>query len=77
MRVIVQGRYPAAMADVRPPKRSATSCGNRIRLVTIGGYDHGPCIGPHLASTGAIGRFRITSSRYQDGILRICFKRRR
>jgi alanyl-tRNA synthetase len=46
----------------------------RIRIVSIGGYDLCPCIGPHVSFTGEIGRFQITSTDFADGVLRIRFK---
>ena len=48
--------------------------GDRIRIVSIGDYDHCPCIGPHVKSTAEIGEFRITSTAYEDGVLRIRYK---
>jgi alanyl-tRNA synthetase len=46
----------------------------RIRIVSIGGYDACPCSGPHVSFTGEIGRFRITTTDFADGVLRIRFK---
>ena len=48
--------------------------GDSIRIISIGDYDHCPCIGPHVKSTAEIGEFRITSSAFDDGILRIRYK---
>ena len=48
--------------------------GDRIRIISIGDYDHCPCIGPHVESTAEIGAFRITSTAFEDGILRIRYK---
>lgn len=48
--------------------------GNRIRIVKIGEYDACPCIGPHVGKTSEIGRFLITTSDYEDGILRLRYK---
>jgi Ser-tRNA(Ala) deacylase AlaX len=48
--------------------------GERIRIISIGDYDHCPCIGPHVKSTAEIGEFRITSSAFEDGVLRIRYK---
>jgi misacylated tRNA(Ala) deacylase len=45
-----------------------------VRIVHIGDYDACPCIGEHVASTGEIGKFRITTTSFEDGILRIRFK---
>lgn len=50
------------------------SAGDEIRIVKIGDYDVCPCIGPHVKSTGEIGRFKIISSDFNDGVLRIRFK---
>jgi len=48
--------------------------GDRIRIVNIGDYDHTPCIGPHVKSTAEIGEFRITSTTFKNGVLRIRYK---
>lgn len=45
-----------------------------VRVVHIGDYDACLCAGAHVAHTAEIGRFRITSSRYQDGVQRLVFK---
>lgn len=45
-----------------------------LRVVHIGEYDQCLCAGTHVAHTGEIGTFRITSSRWQDGVQRIVFK---
>ena len=47
---------------------------DRIRIVSVGDYDHCPCIGPHVKSTAEIGQFIITSTDFQDGVLRIRYK---
>jgi Ser-tRNA(Ala) deacylase AlaX len=57
--------------------RLPDDAGERIRIVRIGDYDRCPCIGPHVDTTRAIGRFRITSSGYENGVLRIRFKLKR
>ena len=45
-----------------------------LRIIHIGDYDACPCIGEHVSSTGEIGTFRITTTTYTDGQLRIRFK---
>jgi misacylated tRNA(Ala) deacylase len=45
-----------------------------VRIVHMGDYDACPCIGEHVASTGEIGAFRITTTSFENGILRIRFK---
>lgn len=55
-------------------ERLPKSAGEQIRIIRIGDYDACPCIGPHVASTGEIGRFRVISTSFDDGVLRIRFK---
>lgn len=45
-----------------------------VRVVRIGDYDQCLCAGTHVKRTSEIGHFRISSSRYQDGVQRIVFK---
>ncbi|ACN17110.1 AlaS2 [Desulforapulum autotrophicum HRM2] len=66
---------PMAEADKRfnlsrlPDGRS-----DEIRIVSIGDYDACPCIGTHVSETSELGTFRITTSDFKDGVLRIRFK---
>ena len=48
--------------------------GDSIRIIRIGDYDACPCIGSHVASTAMIGEFRIVSTGWSDGILRVRFR---
>lgn len=45
-----------------------------VRVIKIGDYDECLCAGTHVKRTSEIGNFRITSSRYLDGVQRIVFK---
>ena len=45
-----------------------------VRIIRIGNYDECICAGTHVKRTSEIGNFRITSTRFQDGVLRIVFK---
>lgn len=45
-----------------------------VRVVHIGDYDQCLCAGSHVKRTSEIGHFRISSSRYQDGVQRIVFR---
>ncbi|WP_457552881.1 hypothetical protein [Desulfobacula sp.] len=47
---------------------------NELRIVRIGDFDACPCIGPHVSSTKEIGSFKITTTGYKEGVLRIRFK---
>lgn len=47
---------------------------DHIRIIKIGGYDACPCIGPHVHSTREIGKFRIVSTSFENGVLRIRYK---
>lgn len=48
--------------------------GDSIRIIKIGDYDSCPCIGKHVSTTKEIGGFRIISSSFENGVLRIRFK---
>ena len=48
--------------------------GNTIRIVKIGDYDACPCSGLHVSHTNEIGKFKIISTGYNDGVLRVRFK---
>ena len=54
--------------------RLPEGAGDRLRCILIGDYDACPCIGPHVNSTGEIGVFRIVSSSFENGVLRVRFK---
>jgi misacylated tRNA(Ala) deacylase len=45
-----------------------------IRIVHIGDYDACPCSGLHVNRTKDISRFRIVSTTYESGALRVRFK---
>ena len=47
---------------------------NSVRLVMVGDYDSCPCIGEHVSNTADIGEFRITTTSFENGVLRIRFK---
>jgi Ser-tRNA(Ala) deacylase AlaX len=54
----------------RLPERA----GETIRIVHIGDYDACPCSGKHVNKTTDIGHFRIVSTTYESGALRVRFK---
>jgi alanyl-tRNA synthetase len=47
--------------------------GEKIRIIRIGNFDACPCIGQHVSNTSEIGSFSISSTDYNDGILRVRF----
>lgn len=49
--------------------------GDVVRIIKIGEYDACPCIGSHVKFTNEIGKVKIISSSFENGILRIRFKR--
>lgn len=48
--------------------------GDKIRIIRIGDYDTCPCSGLHVSHTKEIGIFKMISTSFDDGILRIRFK---
>jgi len=45
-----------------------------IRVIRIGDYDACACIGPHVKNTSEIGKFKIISSDFNEGVVRLRFK---
>ena len=45
-----------------------------VRVVHVGDYDQCLCAGTHVKRTSEIGKMRISSSRWQDGVQRIVFR---
>ncbi len=48
--------------------------GDTLRIIRIGDYDACPCRGQHVDSTREIGTFKIISTSFGNGVLRIRFK---
>lgn len=55
-------------------KRLPDDASEAIRIVHIGDYDACPCIGLHVENTSEIGKFKIISTNYDNGKLRIRWK---
>ena len=64
----------AEAAKLYSLQRLPKDAGEMVRIVKIGDYDACPCIGPHVGSTNEIGWFRIISTSFENGMLRIRFK---
>ncbi len=45
-----------------------------LRIVKVGDYDVCACIGTHVTNTSEIGKFKIISTDFENGRLRIRFK---
>ncbi len=54
--------------------RLPEEAGNTLRIITIGDYDVCPCSGVHVNNTSEIGKFKIISTTYDNGFLRLRFK---
>lgn len=55
-------------------ERLPDSAGDTIRIIKVGEFDACPCIGQHVNNTSEIGEFKIVSSSFNEGILRLRFK---
>jgi len=55
-------------------ERLPKGTGDTIRIIKVGDYDACPCIGQHVSNTSEIGKFRIISSSYENGVMRLRFK---
>lgn len=47
---------------------------NDVRVIKIGDYDACPCVGKHVKNSIDVGEFKIISTDYSDGVLRIRYK---
>lgn len=54
--------------------RLPDTVGEKIRIIRVGDYDACPCSGLHVSNTKEIGKFQITTTNYNEGVLRIRFK---
>ncbi len=54
--------------------RLPDAVGEEIRIIKVGNYDSCPCIGQHVKNTKEIGEFKIISTGFEEGVLRIRFK---
>jgi len=54
--------------------RLPENAGDQIRIIEIGDFDSCLCIGQHVSNTSEIGTFKIVSSSFNNGVLRIRFK---
>ena len=64
-----------AEAEVQYDLERLPECpGLPIRIIRIGGYDACPCAGPHVKTTAEVGIFRIVSTTWEEGTLRVRFK---
>ena len=62
------------VADRFDLQRLPDGATSTVRIVHIGDYDECLCAGAHVEHTAQIGHFRISSTRYQDGTLRLVFR---
>lgn len=54
--------------------RLPEDAGDNVRIIAIGDYDLCPCSGVHALTTSELGEFKIISTYYANGILRVRFK---
>ncbi len=54
--------------------RLPEDAGDNLRVIRIGNYDVCLCSGQHVKSTKEIGAFKIASTNFENGSLRIRFK---
>ncbi len=55
-------------------ERLPDAVGETIRIIKVGDYDSCPFIGKHVKNTSEIGEFKIISTKYEEGVLRIRFR---
>lgn len=72
--VTVEYATQAEVAGRFALERLPAGASDTVRIVHVGDYDECLCAGDHVNHTGEIGTFRISSTRYADGRLRIVFR---
>lgn len=55
-------------------ERLPDGASREVRIVHVGDYDECLCVGAHVQHTAQIGHFRISSTRFAQGRLRIVFR---
>lgn len=55
-------------------ERLPDEAGDTLRIIKIGDYDACPCSGMHVNTTSEIGLFKIISTSFENGVLRLRFK---
>lgn len=55
-------------------KRISREEDSTICIVKVGDYDACPCIGAHVKNTSEIGTFKISTTSFNDGVLRVRYK---
>ena len=55
-------------------ERLPDNASEAVRIVHVGEYDECLCVGTHVEHTAQIGRFRISSTRFADGVFRIVYR---
>ncbi|MCX7983967.1 MAG: hypothetical protein N3A63_03580 [Bacteroidetes bacterium] len=55
-------------------ERLPKNAGSIVRIIRIGTYDVCPCSGTHAKTTRELGRFRIISTDWNGGVLRVRFR---
>jgi alanyl-tRNA synthetase len=68
--LVDRDHVPASVDLSKLPENASET----LRLVYVGDYDVCACIGAHVNNTSEIGCFRIISTDYTEGKLRIRFK---
>ena len=69
-RFVTRDEVPASIDLSKLPADASET----LRLVYVGDYDVCPCLGSHVDHTAQIGRFRISSTSYNEGSFRIVFR---
>lgn len=54
-------------------ERLPSTAKDLLRIIKVGDYDSCLCSGSHVSNTKEIGTFRIISTNYENGVLRVRF----
>lgn len=74
MPVMIEFATQKEVCDRFDLERLPENASETVRIVRVGDYDECLCVGTHVERTSQIGKFRISSARYQEGVQRIVFR---
>jgi alanyl-tRNA synthetase len=71
--VVVRAYFPTREELAALPLRSAPKVFDRIRVVSVGSFDHTPCGGTHCKSSAQVGVVRVVGFERNKGKARVIF----
>jgi len=68
--IIALSDFEKLYPNIKSPEKAE----DKVRIIHIGNYDICPCSGEHVANTAEVEQFEITTTTFEEGVLRIRYK---